>query len=143
MAGTIVKLGSPPVANTSVSMESGLDGRNNDEKFFVCVDTLYVSMESGLDGRNNGDCAGYSVGAFRVSMESGLDGRNNAKKRVILDFLRYGLNGVRPRWPEQCTRSSKAEGMETVSMESGLDGRNNPQKRCRPPLHLRSQWSPA
>ena len=39
-----------------------------------------------------------------------------------------GLNGVRPRWPEQWKRSTITTTRESeVSMESGLDGRNNEQ----------------
>ncbi|VEH71323.1 Uncharacterised protein [Arachnia propionica] len=36
-----------------------------------------VSMESGLDGRNNGLCDVDKDVTPEVSMESGLDGRNN------------------------------------------------------------------
>ena len=36
-----------------------------------------VSMESGLDGRNNGHGTGAYPAHVDVSMESGLDGRNN------------------------------------------------------------------
>ena len=39
--------------------------------------TLLVSMESGLDGRNNINLAWLVVILQAVSMESGLDGRNN------------------------------------------------------------------
>ena len=36
------------------------------------------------------------------------------------------LNGVRPRWPEQCGCEGQSRGtVVVVSMESGLDGRNN------------------
>ena len=39
---------------------------------------------------------------------------------------RPGLNGVRPRWPEQFCRVAREVGeWQDVSMESGLDGRNN------------------
>ena len=41
--------------------------------------------------------------AIEVSMESGLDGRNNAAERArVLAWSDLCLNGVRPRWPEQC-----------------------------------------
>ena len=36
-----------------------------------------VSMESGLDGRNNQRAMGFRIQQCCVSMESGLDGRNN------------------------------------------------------------------
>ena len=38
---------------------------------------LIVSMESGLDGRNNGYPGNVDLNRIGVSMESGLDGRNN------------------------------------------------------------------
>ena len=63
----------------------------------------------------------------KVSMESGLDGRNNWA--VFSDNKRqqFCLNGVRPRWPEQCDICglAPAQYAGSVSMESGLDGRNN------------------
>ena len=40
-----------------------------------------------------------------VSMESGLDGRNNCSGIVDRPETKIGLNGVRPRWPEQFHRS--------------------------------------
>ena len=55
MAGTIVEVSGGLFTGGRVSMESGLDGRNN---FFLSILEpigLDVSMESGLDGRNNGD----------------------------------------------------------------------------------------
>ena len=61
-----------------------------------------------------------------VSMESGLDGRNNCSGIVDRPETKIGLNGVRPRWPEQSAGIESALGAEViVSMESGLDGRNN------------------
>ena len=36
-----------------------------------------------------------------------------------------GLNGVRPRWPEQSGAGRGGVQQVQVSMESGLDGRNN------------------
>ena len=61
-----------------------------------------VSMESGLDGRNNlfGPYT-KNYTAIKVSMESGLDGRNNYAERPLAESIACGLNGVRPRWPEQ------------------------------------------
>ena len=41
---------------------------------------------------------------------------------------RTGLNGVRPRWPEQCMARAMNFPYTSVSMESGLDGRNNRQR---------------
>ena len=42
------------------------------------IDKLDVSMESGLDGRNNARIAELDAAITAlVSMESGLDGRNN------------------------------------------------------------------
>ena len=38
----------------TVSMESGLEGRNNLDKLHASIRSKYdVSMESGLEGRNN------------------------------------------------------------------------------------------
>ena len=45
---------------------------------------------------------------------------------VPMPNRREGLNGVRPRWPEQSLLYSASHGtLQIVSMESGLDGRNN------------------
>ena len=50
-----------------------------------------VSMESGLDGRNNGDGPGDGPGLRKVvSMESGLDGRNNP---IALPMVIFALVG--------------------------------------------------
>ena len=46
-------------------------------------DSLNVSMESGLDGRNNPEKnPNQPPAGGKVSMESGLDGRNNHNKHV-------------------------------------------------------------
>ena len=77
MAGTI-DCDRASSAGTCVSMESGLDGRNN---YRLADDGMLiqrVSMESGLDGRNNSDICGLAPAQYAVSMESGLDGRNNS-----------------------------------------------------------------
>ena len=60
-------------------------------------------------------------------MKSGLDGRNNCHKRKTYATRVGGsLNEVRPRWPEQSTRTSQdTTSSAQVSMKSGLDGRNN------------------
>ena len=78
MAGTILPENITGQHGWNVSMESGLDGRNNRHPLHLRDQEREVSMESGLDGRNNaavppakGLCARW------VSMESGLDGRNN------------------------------------------------------------------
>ena len=61
-----------------------------------------VSMESGLDGRNNsGRRPAGTPTCMLVSMESGLDGRNNRRITTPPEPERHRLNGVRPRWPEQ------------------------------------------
>ena len=46
-------------------------------KCFAYVRENIVSMESGLDGRNNLFADYNDNNGFHVSMESGLDGRNN------------------------------------------------------------------
>ena len=102
MAGTIWGFVHEVLVAVHVSMESGLDGRNNHRGLPDRRRTEHVSMESGLDGRNNGrrrgvrDCPGGAV-----SMESGLDGRNNLMADCFDSKEKEGLNGVRPRWPEQ------------------------------------------
>ena len=54
MAGTMKQRVIRTEVVQSVSMESGLDGRNN--RWGRCLSNVdpSVSMESGLDGRNNG-----------------------------------------------------------------------------------------
>ena len=54
MAGTIEMESLPDTPNIDVSMESGLDGRNNSNPARLgSAASVLVSMESGLDGRNN------------------------------------------------------------------------------------------
>ena len=76
MAGTM-RPGMMTVNDANVSMESGLDGRNNRGQSHRSLPCMRVSMESGLDGRNNPPCCRPSRRRRGVSMESGLDGRNN------------------------------------------------------------------
>ena len=80
MAGTIARASFLMNSDLLVSMESGLDGRNNCDLRLRDTLTPLVSMESGLDGRNNQSpfLLRISPGQY-VSMESGLDGRNNDK----------------------------------------------------------------
>ena len=121
MAGTIKGCGRVG-KDVIVSMESGLDGRNNSLRRFCQCHALQVSMESGLDGRNNATVQQRTDQRLRVvSMESGLDGRNNAYRSRLVG-------------PHQ----------SRVSMESGLDGRNNLSALWHWPLASEvSQWSPA
>ena len=60
-----------------------------------------VSMESGLEDRNNVRGDEYAAACWDVSMESGLEDRNNSEKLSRLEHTSEGLNGVRPRRPEQ------------------------------------------
>ena len=60
-----------------VSMESGLEGRNNGAQQSMSESVGDVSMESGLEGRNNRDVTHAETWDQVVSMESGLEGRNN------------------------------------------------------------------
>ena len=53
MAGTIRTSESLTEEENLVSMESGLDGRNNNQVLDIADNAGLVSMESGLDGRNN------------------------------------------------------------------------------------------
>ena len=108
----------------AVSMESGLEGRNNPPAAAVYSRiSVAVSMESGLEGRNNGP----SISSIRLSTPSSLNGvRPRRPEQSRGPSLLYKppslcLNGVRPRRPEQ----------------SGVD---NPRVNT---LTNRSQWSPA
>ena len=102
MAGTIYTVARCEPAAGQVSMESGLDGRNNGGVDDLRSASDLVSMESGLDGRNNPASHSASpLRALRVSMESGLDGRNNERTKGNGWKWLLRLNGVRPRWPEQ------------------------------------------
>mgnify|MGYP000935416990 CR=1 FL=1 len=110
-----------------VSMESGLEDRNNNtttphhpptkqrlngvrprrpEQWYDTNPALGirldVSMESGLEDRNNGR-AGRDVlpEPPLVSMESGLEDRNNRTVQASDVGACHRLNGVRPRRPEQ------------------------------------------
>ena len=62
-----------------------------------------VSMESGLEDRNNVDAFKRRYKELReVSMESGLEDRNNVThRRSPPAATQSRLNGVRPRRPEQ------------------------------------------
>ena len=104
MAGTICGFYHWDRAVYCVSMESGLDGRNNNNshqrtaRHEQCLNGVRprwpeqwsgmgqkakarnVSMESGLDGRNNLPLRTGHRRAVDVSMESGLDGRNNLRR---------------------------------------------------------------
>ena len=53
MAGTIQHHQASCLCHDPVSMESGLDGRNNQCRCGAASGSRVVSMESGLDGRNN------------------------------------------------------------------------------------------
>ena len=65
-----------------------------------------------------------------VSMESGLEDRNNSRQHTPVMESRAGLNGVRPRRPEQCPAEPDVPTAELhVSMESGLEDRNNSPTR--------------
>ena len=84
-----------------VSMESGLEDRNNDVTHVETWDQVHVSMESGLEDRNNRPDHVAGLAGPIVSMESGLEDRNNRAARIHLACIPARLNGVRPRRPEQ------------------------------------------
>ena len=85
-----------------------------------------VSMESGLEDRNNYGISRRPPGYVPVSMESGLEDRNNDQSRAGRPKSCACLNGVRPRRPEQyANRPDAQHGGHRVSMESGLEDRNN------------------
>ena len=48
----------------------------------------------------------------------------------------WGLNGVRPRRPEQFHTEPGRHILDGVSMESGLEGRNNPDVQRHPLLQV-------
>ena len=77
MAGTMTEVEKEKWTKLEVSMESGLDGRNNHAVLHHLRAMDPVSMESGLDGRNNCRADRRRDQRCCVSMESGLDGRNN------------------------------------------------------------------
>ena len=109
-----------------------------------CPTSPEVSMESGLDGRNNHGFRPVELNPFDVSMESGLDGRNNTQRLPLCSPEDDCLNGVRPRWPEQFhTKLTEIFTLINVSMESGLDGRNNAMDIGEKRRLIMSQWSPA
>ena len=59
-------------------------------------------------------------------MESGLEDRNNSMTSAFTQSAMGGLNGVRPRRPEQSVDVlGEGAGHDPVSMESGLEDRNN------------------
>ena len=60
-----------------------------------------VSMESGLDGRNN--IATPKKFWFQRASLNGVRPRwpEQYAELLYVRALQYGLNGVRPRWPEQ------------------------------------------
>ena len=60
-----------------------------------------VSMKSGLEGRNNQDRGQVHGRETNVSMKSGLEGRNNIRNKPFSFVLVHSLNEVRPRRPEQ------------------------------------------
>ena len=62
---------------------------------------LRVSMESGLEDRNNSLLILDITPLLHVSMESGLEDRNNYDCITEAPLREEGLNGVRPRRPEQ------------------------------------------
>ena len=85
-----------------VSMESGLEDRNN--LYILEWHWLHhkVSMESGLEDRNNQVRQVHvMVDPPYVSMESGLEDRNNRASSETPGPRGPCLNGVRPRRPEQ------------------------------------------
>ena len=63
----------------AVSIESGLEGRNNGLKTANGIAYVtQVSIESGLEGRNNWTTVSTHWSDLgTVSIESGLEGRNN------------------------------------------------------------------
>ena len=76
-------------------------------------------------------------------MESGLEDRNNYR-RSCWGLRGSGLNGVRPRRPEQSRPKVRRRALPGVSMESGLEDRNNEYLLTEiTTKRYVSQWSPA
>ena len=65
---------------------------------------MFVSMESGLEDRNNAENVNETNETASVSMESGLEDRNNRNTICRGKPASGRLNGVRPRRPEQYQR---------------------------------------
>ena len=120
-------------AMTRVSMESGLEGRNN-EGLLTGRCRLPLSLNGVRPRRpeQSADSPPAGLDQVLVSMESGLEGRNNGGAgNGVAHCDRDRLNGVRPRRPEQCAPRDRRAAPHRVSMESGLEGRNNsPRKLC-------------
>ena len=132
----MTKIGSGSALDPDVSMESGLEGRNNTHN--LLKGKAVVRSLNGVRPRRPEQCHGSARplrGTPLVSMESGLEGRNNPCASPVGAPHLLGLNGVRPRRPEQYdTYSGRKLDPGYVSMESGLEGRNNlfgalPQER--------------
>ena len=83
-------------------------------------------MESGLEDRNNG-----ADDRNPGREDDGLNGVRPRRpeqwgKRFAVRRLGFCLNGVRPRRPEQYLEARITAGqLDPVSMESGLEDRNN------------------
>ena len=69
-----------------------------------------VSMKSGLEGRNNWRNRGNCDWRIPVSMKSGLEGRNNMSLPKWTSCAGIRLNEVRPRRPEQCSVRHSIQG---------------------------------
>ena len=111
----------------NVSMESGLEDRNNRGPGTpVCVPGATVSMESGLEDRNNVAALQLYRHTLVVSMESGLEDRNNVMTSGIIGAASQGVSmesGLEDR-NNQHVDTALARYLG-VSMESGLEDRNN------------------
>ena len=111
----------------------------------LVVDNDPVSMESGLEGRNN------ILELFKDEHSShSLNGVRPRRPEQFCrtgptGWPESSLNGVRPRRPEQFDVVTEVEwGRLDVSMESGLEGRNNASSvGSRSTSPSSSQWSPA
>lgn len=69
-------------------MESNPEGRNNHHHSHPVVIEDLISMESGLEGRNNDPAQRRIVAVLdAVSMKSGLEDRNN--RPIIVDKLDF------------------------------------------------------
>ena len=139
MAGTMAWGGTEVKRPRTVSMESGLDGRNN---------PMQPNQRNPHPQRLNGVRPRWPEqwrGIADLHHETvRLNGVRPRWPEQLCLTQRKGiwirsLNGVRPRWPEQCARTWVPKRCGTgVSMESGLDGRNNHRH---PRAGTRCPWS--
>ena len=111
----------------SVSMKSGLEGRNNLGRTGCPYDRLpRLNEVRPRRPEQYARVTAVSICLAIVSMKSGLEGRNNLIGGPACWCATGRLNEVRPRRPEQSLWVPLLSWDDLlVSMKSGLEGRNN------------------